>query len=193
MAAWRREVLGRGPEAGVTPPPKAKGKAKGGAGLPPDDRPFTVGYREFPTTFLPARDGVPQGGIKRSAGAPNSSYFTQWRSLEGAITWDIEVHTPGKYEVAIYYTCAPADVGSQIELSFKGGAARGTVTPGWDPPLVKDHDRVERIAESYLKDFRALKLGAIELAAGRDQLRLRALEKTGTEVMDVRKIGRAHV
>lgn len=188
VADWRREVLGRVPETGVTPPPKGKGKAKGGAGLPPDNRPFTVGYREFPTTFLPARDGLAEGGIKRSAGAPNSSYFTNWRSLEGAITWDIEVHTAGRYDVSIYYTCAPADVGSQIELSFKDNKIHGTVAPGWDPPLIRNHDRVERVAESYLKEFQALRLGAMELAAGRGQLRLRALAKTGTEVMDVRMV-----
>ena len=32
-----------------------------------DDRPFPVGFAEFPRTVLPARDGVPHGGVKRSA------------------------------------------------------------------------------------------------------------------------------
>src|SRR5262249_25819407 len=40
------------------------------------NRPFPVGYREFPRTPLPARDGVPHGGIQRSARAPNCSFFT---------------------------------------------------------------------------------------------------------------------
>ena len=35
------------------------------------------------------------------------------------MTWDVEVHEAGTYEVAIYYTCPEADAGSTIELSFK--------------------------------------------------------------------------
>ena len=40
-------------------------------GHPTSPRPLTVGYREFPVTILPARDGEPSGGIKRSGSAPN--------------------------------------------------------------------------------------------------------------------------
>ncbi len=58
-------------------------------------RPFTVGYREFPLAVLPARDGVPHGGIQRSARAPNCSFFTHWTGPEDRITWDIAVATAG--------------------------------------------------------------------------------------------------
>ncbi|MBM4028323.1 MAG: arylsulfatase, partial [Planctomycetes bacterium] len=94
VAEWRAEVLPKGP----------------------DDRPFPVGYREFPMTPLPARDGVAHGGVRRSANAPNCSYFVNWTSPDDRMTWDIEVHTAGEYEVALYYTCPAADAGSTIEL-----------------------------------------------------------------------------
>jgi len=48
---------------------------------PKDNRPFPIGYAEFPTTFLPARDGVPHGNVRRSARAPNCSYFTNWIAI----------------------------------------------------------------------------------------------------------------
>src|SRR5262249_12766605 len=51
---WKRDVLGE---------------------LPKGDRPYPVGFAEFPRTVLPARDGVPHGGVKRSASAPNCSFF----------------------------------------------------------------------------------------------------------------------
>jgi len=57
-----------------------------------DDRPFPVGYSQ--TTLLPARDGVPEGGIERSAGPPNCSYFIHWTKKGDRMTWDIEVATP---------------------------------------------------------------------------------------------------
>ena len=83
-----------------------------------DDRPFPVGYREFPATQLPARDGVPHGGVRRSARAPNCSFFTNWTAPDDRITWDVEVATAGRYEVEVLLHLPGRDVGSTVELSF---------------------------------------------------------------------------
>jgi hypothetical protein len=191
VADWRKEVGAPAP-----PPGKGKGRGKAKATAKPDDnRPFPVGYAEFPMTPLPARDGVPHDNVKRSAGAPNCSYFVNWISPDDSMTWDIDVHTTGSYEVAIYYTCPPADAGSTIELSFNpesvrgnGSKATGTVAPAWDPPLLDNQDRVPRKGESYLKEFRPLNLGTMRLEKGRGLLTLRALQVAGKQVADVRLI-----
>lgn len=117
VAAWREEVL-----------PKGK-----------DERPYPVGSAEFPVTPLPARDGVPHGGVQRSAPAPNCSYFVNWKTLADSMTWDIEVNTTGAYAVAIDYTCA--DPGSTVELTFNGSRLGGKVAPAWDPPLITGEDQ----------------------------------------------------
>jgi len=156
-------------------------------GLRDDDRPFPVGYREFPATWLPARDGVPHGGVKHSARAPNCSFFTNWTSKEDRITWDIEVATSGRYEAVVYYTCAPADVGSTFELSFNGAEVQGKVSEAHDPPLLgAENDRTPRGGESYVKDFKPLRLGVLEMKQGRGELALRASDIAGTQVMDLR-------
>jgi arylsulfatase A-like enzyme len=166
VTAWCKEVLPKGP----------------------DERPFPVGYPQFPMTPLPARDGVPHGNVRRSAGAPNCSYFVNWVSPDDRMTWDIDVHMAGDYEVAIYYTCPLAEAGSTIELSFNGSTLRGQVTPGWDPPLIADHDRVPRKGESIMKEFRPLNLGTMPLERDRGLLTLRALTVAGKQVMDVRLV-----
>ena len=158
-------------------------------GLTDDDRPFTVGYREFPRTHLPARDGVPHGNIRRSARAPNCSFFTNWTSADDRITWDVEVATSGMYEAVIYYTCAEQDIGSTIELSLNGSRVQRQVTVAYNPPLRgKQDDRTPRGSESYVKDFKPFRLGAISLKKGRGQLSLRAIEIPGKQVMDVRYV-----
>jgi arylsulfatase A-like enzyme len=174
VAAWRKDVFG--------PNAKPNGKVA-------DDRPFPVGYREFPWTPLPARDGVPHGSVKRSASAPNSSYFVNWTNTAGYITWDVAVHTTGDYDVVVYYTCPEADAGSTIELSFNGSKLAGKVTPGWDPPLYTNQDTIPRSpAESRMKEFRPLQLGTMHLEQGRGPLTLRALEMPGRSVMEVRLV-----
>ncbi|MEZ6054084.1 MAG: hypothetical protein R3C02_22250 [Planctomycetaceae bacterium] len=154
-----------------------------------DPRPLPVGYREFPITMLPARDGEPFGDVKRSSNAPNCSYFVNWTSPDDRMVWNIDVHTTGRYEVMIDYTCPESDVGSLIELSFGDNRLTGHVTPGWDPPLFTNQDTLPRPpAESQMKEFRSLNLGEMVLKKGQGTLVLRALEIPGKTVMDVRRI-----
>jgi arylsulfatase A-like enzyme len=153
-----------------------------------DTRPFPVGYTEFPVTYLPARDGNATGQAKRSANAPNCSYFTNWTSKDDRLTWDIDVHTAGKYELEAFYTVGEADAGATVKASFAGKTLSAVVKPAWDPPLNEKDDRVPRKGESYQKEFRPLSLGTIELPAERGTLSLSATDIPGKSVMDLRMI-----
>lgn len=156
--------------------------------LEKDDRPFVIAHPDSRFTQIPARDGIAHGGIERSNRFPNCSYFTNWKSLDGKITWTAEVEAPGEYEVELYYTCPKADVGSEIELSFQGQSLRSQITIAHDPPVQgAEHDRVKR-QESYVKDFRPLKMGTIRLKKGKGELMLKALSRPGAQVMEFRLI-----
>ncbi|MEX0742228.1 MAG: arylsulfatase, partial [Phycisphaeraceae bacterium] len=158
VKTWRREVFGVAGPAGPT-------------GNAVDQRPIPVGYREFPITMLPARDGEPRGGVKRSSGAPNCSYFVNWTSKDDSMVWLLDVHTAGRYEVTIDYTCPLPDAGATIELSLKNSRLSGKVATGWDPPLYTNQDTLPRPpAESRMKEFRSLKLGEIALVKGQGPL-----------------------
>jgi arylsulfatase A-like enzyme len=186
VADWRREVLGTA--AAATPPPAQKTKdGKSSRPAVPDDRPFPVGYTEFPMTPLPARDGVPQGEVRRSAVSPNSTYFTNWKSTADTMTWDIEVNQAGEYDVAVLYSCPPADVGSIVELTFRNATLTAKIAQAWDAPFLDQKDRITR-SQSQMKDFRPLPLGTIRLEKGRGPLILRAREIAGQQVMEVRMI-----
>ncbi len=179
---WRVELFGA-----ADPAPKPKG-AKGRNNAV-DPRPIPVGYREFPITMLPARDGEPRGTVQRSSNAPNCSYFVNWTSLEDVLVWKLAVETAGRYEVTVDYTCPVADAGSTVELRFRDAVLSGTVTPGWDPPLHTNQDTLPRPdGESQMKDFKSLTLGTIELPAGEGDLTLRAVKIPGASVMDLRRL-----
>ena len=164
-ARWKKEVL----------PPPAR-----------PDRPFPVGHPAFRHTQLPARDATPQGTIKRSSRHPNCSFLTNWTSPDDRITWNISVLTEGKYEAKLYYTCAKEDVGATVELRFGEHTVRGEITEAHDPPLRgEENDRVKRI-ESYVKDFRPLKLGTLHLTRGHGPLTIRATKIPGSQALDFR-------
>jgi len=52
----------------------------------------------------------------------------------------------------------------------------------------KEHDRVPRKSESYVKDFKPLRLGTFDLKPGRGPLTLRATKVAGQQVMDMRAV-----
>ncbi|CAN0603228.1 unnamed protein product, partial [Ectocarpus sp. 12 AP-2014] len=83
-----------------------------------DDRAFTLGYPKAIYTQLPARDGEAHGTIERSNRWPNDSFFTNWNSVNDSITWNVDVLEEGNFQVEMYYTCPPKDLGSVVELSF---------------------------------------------------------------------------
>jgi hypothetical protein len=156
-----------------------------------DERPHPIGAggAAFPFTPLPARDGVANGDIRRSAPAPNCSYFVNWTNRADTITWDVEVTTAGDYEVEILHACTPADAGSVVELSFLGASRTGKIAAGWEAPFYTNQDTIPRPpAESRMKEFRPLSLGVLRLEKGRGPLTLRATEIAGRSVMEVRQV-----
>lgn len=182
----QRDIAAEKPEVAARLREAAARWAKEALPQSPDGRPFTVGYA--PYTVLPARDGVPAGGIERSSPHPNCSFFRHWTTTEDRIAWDIEVGESAEYEAEIHYTCPAADTGATVELSFGNARVTGKIAPAHDPPLVgAEADRVKRI-ESFVKDFRPLRLGVIRLAKGRGKLTLRALDIPGTQVADIRSV-----
>ena len=149
-------------------------------------REFVIGHPSLKYTQIPARDATESGSIKRSNYYPNCSYMTNWVNTEDSIKWEAEVTEAGKFEVVIYYTCAKDAIGSEIELSFEDSKISKKITKYYDPDEYgMKNDRVERI-ESYVKDFIPLNMGTFDLKKGKGTLKLKALNKTGKEVLDFR-------
>ncbi len=155
--------------------------------LPSEDhRPFPVGHPDYKFTQIPARDGKAHGNIKRSSRYPNCTYFSNFKSPGDSVTWDIEVLEDGSYQVSIYYTCTPENVGSSFAISAGSSLITGEITHAHDPPLMgKEADRHPRI-EGYVKDFRQLDVGPVELEVGRQTLVLEPIYVPGEDMMDFR-------
>ena len=95
------------------------------------------------------------------------SFFENWKSRDDSITWDVEVGTAGTYDAVVLYTCPQADAGSTVELSLNGSRTSAKVAEAHDPPLTgAENDRVSRKGESYVKDFKPLQLGTLDLKPG---------------------------
>ena len=149
-----------------------------------DDRPFVIAHPNSNFTQVPARDGVAHGNIERSNRFPNCSYFRNWKSTDDKITWTASVGAAGTYHVDMYYAAKTA--GSQFTLSFNDASLEFMIDEKHDvPELGAEHDRFVR-AESYVKDFRRIRVGQITLPEGNGELTLRATRISGNEAMEFR-------
>lgn len=156
------------------------------AGYDQDERPFLLGHEVYRYTQLPARDAKGSGNIRRSNRFPNCSFLSNWTSTEEKITMDLEVAASGNYAVDLQYACQPEDVGALVELRVGDSKLQFKITEPHDVPLRgQENDRVER-AESYVKDFKTVRVGTMKLEKGAGPLELVALEIPGREVMDFR-------
>jgi arylsulfatase A-like enzyme len=151
-----------------------------------DTRPFYLGHPSLQTTQVPARDGTPSGDIKRSNRFPNCTYFTNWINLEDTISWEAEVAQDGEFEITIYYSCAENAIGSLFEVSFGDASIQGEIREAHNPgEFGASEDRVVR-QESYIKDFKPLKVGKLKLKKGKGTLQIKGIKKKGRALMDFR-------
>ena len=165
---WKKEVLSKLPEK--------------------DKRPFLIGHPSLNTTQIPARDGIADGEIKRSNRHPNCTFFTNWINIDDKIIWKAEVPVAGNFEVIVYYSCNEDAVGSEFEISFNKSRLKGSILEAHNPKEYgAENDRSLR-TESYVKDFKPLKIGEIKLEKGKGNLIVKGLKKTGKSLMELRLI-----
>ena len=151
-----------------------------------DERSFVIGHPNYRWTQVPARDGVSHGAIKRSGRFPNCSYYENWITTEDKITWNCEVGASGTYEVSIHYALKKGDEGTVVQLSHNNASIEHKFTESHEvPSRGQENDRVER-RESYVKDFKEIKIGRINLTKGKGELTLKALEIPGEESIEFR-------
>ena len=151
-----------------------------------DNRPFYIGHPSLHTTQLPARDANASGDIKRSNRFPNCTYFTNWINLEDTISWEAEVAKDGDFEITVYYSCEEDAIGSLFEVSFGNASIQGEIKEAHNPSEYgASEDRVVR-QESYVKDFKSLKVGKLKLKKGKGTLQIKGIKKNGRALMDFR-------
>jgi arylsulfatase A-like enzyme len=151
-----------------------------------DIRPFYLGHPAMKYTQIPARDGTAHGEIKRSNRWPNCSFFTHWIHPEDSITWQVEVPEDGTFKVTLYYTCKEGDEGSILQLSVGESSLQSKITDAHDPPLRGMEEDLSPRWESYVKDWKAVDIGTIQLRKGEASMCLTALDMPGKSVIDFR-------
>ena len=83
-------------------------------------------------------------------------------------------------------TCSAADLGSRLQVEAGGPVAEGSVEKTYDPQPVLRPTRHPK--KRYTQTFVPLKLGQIRLETGRVRVNLKAVDKPGERVCDLKSL-----
>ena len=110
------------------------------------------------------------------------------KTRETEIMVSLDLDGTGDYDVELLYACPATDVGSTVELAFRGAKLTGKIAPAWDPPFHRPYTIPRPAPELLPKEFRPLHLGTLRLEKGRGPLTLRAQSMPGASVMELRQV-----
>jgi arylsulfatase A len=151
-----------------------------------------VGHPNRPRVELPGHEALLHPGVGDGisyhgrAGWAND-WIDNWVSAESYPYWEVDVVRAGRFEVALLYGCSEADIGSRIRVEVGGQSLEGVVTPAHVPEVLNSPDRVPR-KEVYERTWVPLRMGILEIPAGRTTVRIRAVNRTGSEVMELKAV-----
>lgn len=150
--------------------------------------PIPVGHAEAPLVELPAPEATLHGKMRYKGGSGwANDWITGWESSDDHADWDLDCVKAGRYEVRLLYTCPEADVGSRIRVEVGGQSVEGVVNKAHDPQPLPSPDRVPR-GEVFEKVWATLLLGSVRIEPGRTKLTVRAVERAGRAVADLKAV-----
>ncbi|MEZ0267246.1 MAG: hypothetical protein ACAI43_21135, partial [Phycisphaerae bacterium] len=159
----------------MTIPAFAAEPAKPVAKAPLDPRPEkpVVKQGEDKTLTLLAVDATVNGAkAKLEKKGENPMNIGYWTNDQDTVTWRATLTAGGKFDVNLEYSLAPNSKGAEIAIEF--GKDQKVAVP-------------LEAGKSFL-DFRTVKVGQVELAAGEVTVTVRPVKKPGVAVMDLRQI-----
>jgi len=152
-------------------------------------RPLPVGHAEHDPVVLPATLATFTGGI-RFEPPPGFSHawLTGWTDAADTIRFDLDVVTPGSYEVALRYACPEADAGAAVRVRAGDAVVGGTVPACAGRELPLPHRSTEKRDVFRDREWGVLALGRLRLERGPTRLTLEAADKPGASVMDLKEV-----
>ena len=146
------------------------------------------GHHAYLTTTGKERLDVRRHGITyHGRSGWSNDWIDNWRSSQAYPHWHLNVVREGDYRVVLKYTCEPNDTGSRLRVEAAGDSLEFEVTKPFVPETIPTPDRIAR-KEVPERTWGTLMAGTLRLAKGKTQLRVRALEISGDEALELKAV-----
>lgn len=149
--------------------------------------PIPVGYAAENPVVLHAPQAYFEGSLRFASGPGFAhDWLTGWSDVASKVWFDIDVVRAGKYELALQYACPAADAGSKLRVTV-GGTSFDCVVAAAEAPAVPLAHRDELGRQRYgNRQWGTLKVGEVNLPAGRTTLTIQSLSRAGQQVLELK-------
>ncbi len=152
--------------------------------------PLPVGHAQMNPVELTAPQAILQGSVKfRGEQGYSHDWITGWTSVDGRVTWELDVARAGTYEVALSYLSKIT--GARIRVQAGDGSTEAVLkATAWKPVKIE-----LRVPETHYRsmEWATLKAGRLHLDAGPTKLTVSAASKPDGEVMDLKQVSLRYV
>jgi arylsulfatase A-like enzyme len=151
-------------------------------------RPIPVGYASVPVCRLMATEASFCGQIRFAfEDGYAHDYLTGWSSLHDSISWQVNVHDEGFYNITIRYASKNGQQGSVVRVKVGNHQLITTISQSFDEPPYPARDIIPPVGAPE-KPWGRLTAGRIYLKKGIQKIVLSPLKISGKEVSDLYSI-----
>jgi arylsulfatase A-like enzyme len=149
--------------------------------------PLPVGHAEHNPVELHAPQAYYDKPLTFAVGSGAANdWLTTWTDVTAKVWFDIEVATPGDYDIELAITCPSSDAGSRVRISVGTASCETIIREAPAPEIPLPHrDGKPRYRN---REWFTLKAGTLKLPKGPAKLTLETLTMPGTQVMDFKHV-----
>ena len=115
---------------------------------------------------LPTYEATLKGGLRYFEGHGwAQDWTTNWKQESDSLFWELEVLSPGLFEVWLEYAASPLQIGAQLILTTSSSTLESTLNKSFSPVQIPSPDRVPR-KEAPEQTWNKIHLGEITLKSG---------------------------
>jgi arylsulfatase A-like enzyme len=127
-----------------------------------------------PEIVLPTFEATLKGSLRFFEGHGwAQDWTTNWKQESDSLFWELEVLSPGIFEVWLEHAASPSQIGSQLILSTSSSALEYTLDESFSPVQIPNPDRVPR-KEAPEQTWNKIHLGEITLKSGFEKILITA-------------------
>ncbi len=134
-------------------------------------------------------DSATGGGI-RYAGINGfaNSWVTDWTDGEATLRWNIDVVSPGRWEVILEYAATPDQAGAQLEIVCGDSRREIVVEESHNSPFVPVPERLIPSPHYSNRSWAMQQAGTVQLASGKQTMVLRGIKRAGGSFPEIKSV-----
>ena len=134
-------------------------------------------------------DSATGGGI-RYAGVNGfaNCWVTDWTDAGATLRWNLDVVSPGRWEVVLEYAGSPDQAGSRLEIVCGESRREFVVQQSHNSPFVPVPERLIPSPHYSIRSWATQPAGPVRLASGKQSLVLRGLRRPGRSFPEIKSV-----